>query len=186
MKFGPIEIIFLIVLIAMPASSYWFVFKPRNESTERARQEIREKEIMLEKLEEANERSITLEERISELNDAISMVEGRLPTTKEVDVVLSRVANLARFSNLRMPKVNTMKPIESNRYIEQPLRINVQGDGDDFYEFLLRIEGLERISRIPDMTVDRMSKKDGHIDANFTLSIYFQKENTTTAAITGD
>jgi hypothetical protein len=54
----------------------------------------------------------------------------------------------------------------------------MRGDGDHFYTFLLALEDLERITRIPEMTIERQAKQNGIVEVNFTLSIYFQREAT--------
>ncbi len=178
MKLGLFELIFLVVLIAMPVSSYWFVFKPRNEATTKAWKEIEQKERMLEKLDAANARTDSIEARNSQMVEAIDLVEGRLPSTKEVDKILTQVATLAREAKLQLPKVKTMPPIESAQYMEQPLEVTMRGDGDDFYSFLLDLEDLERITRIPEMKIERLAKQNGIVEVSFTLSIYFQREST--------
>lgn len=176
MKLGLFELIFVVVLIAMPVSSYWFVFKPRNEATAKAWKEIEQKERMLEKLEAANARTDSLEAKNQEMLDAIQRVEARLPSTKEVDIILTQVATLARKSNLSLTRVQTEAPIAASRYMEQPLQMILTGDGDDFYSFLLKLEDLERITRVPDMAIERLTKQNGIVEVNFTLSIYFQRD----------
>ena len=40
MRFGFRELIFLVVLLAVPVASWWYVFKPRNTEIAQARMEI--------------------------------------------------------------------------------------------------------------------------------------------------
>lgn len=176
MHFGIRELIFLAVLLAMPISSYWFVFRPQNDEIQQARNEIEHKERMLEKLAEATSRNDDLERANADIAASIEMVESRLPTTKEVDVVLEQVATLARDSRLGLPKVRSSKPVPSSKYMEQPLEMTITGDFDDFYTFLLKLEELPRITRMPDLKVKKMDEVDGTMEASFTLSIYFEPE----------
>ena len=177
MQFGIREIVFLIVLLAMPISSYFFVFKPQNEEIARAKGEIEHKEAMLDKLGRATARTKDLEAANAEIVSAISMIEGRLPAGKEVDVILAQVATLARQSSLELPSLKMGKPIPAQQYIEQPIEMRMIGNFDDFYEFSLELEKLERVTRVPDLTLKRATKSDdGTISAEFTLSIYFLGE----------
>lgn len=176
MRFGIRELIFFAVLLAMPLSSYWFVFRPQNDEIAQARKEIEQKEAMLEKLAETTRKTADLERANNEIADGIATIEARLPGTKDVEVILEQVADLARQSDLQLPKVRAQKPVPSARYMEQPLDMTIHGDFDDFYEFMLSVEKLERITRIPDMKISRSDKEDGATDATFTLSIYFQPD----------
>lgn len=182
-RFGTREAIFLGVLMAMPASSYWFVFKPQNQEIAEAREEINHKELMLEQLDKATAQTENLSASNQELSDAIELVESRLPGTKEVEVVLEQVAELARQSKLDLNRVKAGKPVAAARYMEQPLDMEIKGDFDDFYTFLLAVERLERITRMGELELKRDEKDDGVMNAKFTLSIYFEPAAAPAAAV---
>lgn len=185
MRFGLREMLFLLVLIAMPVSSYWFVFRALNAEIESARREIEHKEKMLDKLDSATRQSTDLVRANEEITAAITAVESRLPDDKEVEVILEQVADLARKSRLELPKVKSGKPVAAARYMEQPLEMVIRGNFDDFYEFLLRVERLDRITRMMNLQLERLDKEDGSMTATFTLSIYFEPTvpATTTAGV---
>jgi type IV pilus assembly protein PilO len=176
MRFGWREFVFLFVLVAMPVSSYWFVFRPQNEEIQTAKKEIEHKELMLERLSEATAQRTSLEEENEQIASAIDLVEGRLPDDKEVEVILEQVAELARKSRLLLPKVKTQKPVAAARYMEQPIEMEMRGDFDRFYAFLLKLEKLDRITRMLDLELERVDQEDGFMTATFTLSIYFQPQ----------
>lgn len=182
MSIGLRELLFLIVLIAMPVSSYWFVFRPQNEDIVAARKEIEHKEQLLEKLAASTARNADLEKINEEIARGITTVESRLPGTKEVEVVLGQVSSIARESRLTLPKVRSANPIAAAHYMEQPLEMITTGDFDDFYQFLLKVEEMERITRIPDMKVKKVDDVDGSIEATYTLSIYFEPSAPTQGA----
>jgi type IV pilus assembly protein PilO len=175
MRFGLREMIFMVVLVAMPISSYFFVFKPQNDEINRAKGEIAHKEAMLDKLERATAKTRDLEAANEEIVQAISMIEARLPEDKEIDVILAQVATLARQSRLELPSIRVGKPIPAQQYIEQPIEMKMVGNFDDFYGFTLELERLERITRVPDIVLKRAQRSDeGTVSADFTLSIYFR------------
>ena len=62
--------------------------------------------------------------------------------------------------------------------MEQPIRVELPGDFDGFYSFLLHLEQMPRITRIPDMELSRSRDNDGEMMAKFTLSIYYQDKQT--------
>ncbi|MDX2115424.1 MAG: type 4a pilus biogenesis protein PilO [Planctomycetota bacterium] len=174
MNVGLRELLFLAVLLAMPICSYVFVFRPQNADIRTARGEIEHKQQVLEKLAVATARNSDLREINQQIAEGISKVEQRLPDNKEVEVILEQVATLARDESLALPKVRSASPVAATRYMEQPLEMTISGDFDRFYEFLLKVEELDRITRMPELKIRKLNEVDGAIEASFTLSIYFQ------------
>ncbi len=182
-KFGLRELLFLIILIAMPAASYWLVFKPQNREISEAKKEIEHKQLMLEKLDEATAQTQDLEEQNLEIARSIELVESRLPGNKEVEVVFEQVAELARKQKLDLHRVKRGEPVPSANYMEQPLEMEIQGDFDDFYVFLLQVEKLDRITRMLDLEINGDRDDEGEMTAEFTLSIYFEPEGAKSTSV---
>ncbi len=176
MRFGYREIVFLVVLLAVPVASFWFVFRPQNEEIARARQEIAQKEDMLRTLAAVTAQREDLAALNDEIAGAISMIESRLPSAKEVDVVLAQVAEIAVRNRLTLEKVKSDKPVSAASYMEQPLSMTIVGDFEGFYSFLLDLEKLDRITRMPGVKIERSRDVDGEMKADFTLSIYFEQQ----------
>jgi type IV pilus assembly protein PilO len=174
MRFGLREIVFLLVLLAMPMSAYWFLFKPRNAEIEEARKEIAHKERKLEELDLAVSQRADLELKITEMTDKIRRIEAQLPTDKDLDKILQQVAELARGHELDIPAVKAQPALKSSKYMEKPLDMTIKGDHDRFYAFLLDLEQLERITRMPTLRIERSTENNGEIEAAFTLSVYFE------------
>ncbi|MCW5756261.1 MAG: type 4a pilus biogenesis protein PilO [Phycisphaeraceae bacterium] len=176
MKFGIREVVLLLVLFAVPLASYWFVFRPQNHQIERAREEISLRREKLQKLQQESARRGTLEAATTQIAERISSIESRLPTNKELADVVRQISELANDAGLQQPSIVAEKPVKAALYMEQPLKISMTGDFRGFYKFLLELERLERITRLPDMTIKRSDRVDGQMQADFTLSIYFQDE----------
>lgn len=174
MRFGLRDLIFLVVLLGVPLASFWFVFKPQNAEIGQAKKEIEHKEQMLQSLAAATSQTADLVKANEEIGKAIELIEARLPTTKEVEVILQQVAEIAVSNKLTLVKVKSEKPVQAAAYMEQPLTMEVSGPFEGFYSFLLDLERLDRITRMPDLKVKRADKEDGKIEATFTLSIYFE------------
>lgn len=176
MRFGLREYILLALLFAMPLSSYWLVFRPQNTEIATAKREIQHKKEMLDKLREATARNQDLQRDNQEIQKSISAIEARLPTNKEVEGIVRQVSDLAVECGLQPPTMKNDRPMKASLYMEQPLNMSITGDFRNFYEFLVRVEQLPRITRIPLMDIKRADDIDGHMKAAFTLSIYFQQE----------
>lgn len=176
MRFGIREFVLLAILLAMPLSSYWLVFRPQNEEIEQAEREIEHKRAMLEKLQVATARSDSLEDANEEIRQGIAAIEERLPSGKEIGTIVREVSRLATESGLEQPGMTSGVPVRGSLYWEQPINMSLKGEFGGFYEFLLALEQMPRITRIPSMEIIRSRDHDGHLEARFTLSIYFEGE----------
>jgi len=59
-------------------------------------------------------------------------------------------------------------------YIEQPLKMKLEGDFNSYYSFLLDIEKLDRITKIRKLKLNKKSKAQGYTEAECVVSIFFQ------------
>jgi len=173
MRFGFREIVFIVVLLGLPVAAYFFVFEPVNGQIEQVRKENAVKQAKLDKLEVARHIE-DLGNEIEKLDEAIAMFEAKLPAEKEVEVILKEVWQLATERGLRPRSVRTGKPVRSVMYDELPIKMEIIGDFDGFYAFLLDLERLDRITRVPDLELEKLRDTEGHMKAAFTLSIFFE------------
>jgi type IV pilus assembly protein PilO len=176
MRIGVRETFLLALLLALPLLSWWLVFRPQNAFISQAKREIEHKHQLLDKLRETTARNQDLAHDNEEIQKNIQSIEARLPSNKEVDAVIRQVSDLAVESGLEPPNIESDKPVAAALYMEQPLKMKITGNFNGFYEFLVKLEQLPRITRIPDMKITRATDVDGHMKAEFVLSIYFQQE----------
>jgi type IV pilus assembly protein PilO len=171
------QAVFFLLLLAIPTAGYFVVFRPLNEKIKVAKQEIAHKESMLAELRKATAQTEDLAKANQEMQAAIEAIQARLPSTKEMDNVLRQVANLAAKAGLKIPQFRKNEQIlPAGLASEQPLDIEITGDFDGFYRFLLDLEQLPRITRIPDFNIVRSDKVDGEMKTKLTLSVYYQGE----------
>jgi type IV pilus assembly protein PilO len=180
MRFGFRELIFLIVLLGLPIAAWVFVFQPINNEIELVRGENAAKQVKLEKL-HVSQHIENVGQEIDKLAEAIHMFEAKLPAEKEVEVILREVWQLATDKGLRPRSVRTEKPVISPLYSELPIKMEIIGDFDGFYAFMLDVEQLSRITRIFDMKLKKLKDTEGHMNASFTLTIYFEPESNGSA-----
>ena len=155
MRFGFRELIFVMLLLAMPVASYFFVFAPRNGQNAEKRLELDQKEQKLSQLEQATHSIEDLGREIDELAQVIDLFEQKLPVEREVEVILKQVWELADRHRLTPKSVRTDKQIKSAHYTELPIRMVITGDFDGFYSFMLELEKLSRITRLPKMKLKK-------------------------------
>jgi type IV pilus assembly protein PilO len=177
MDISPRQLIFIGTLLAVPVAAFFLVFKPQSAEIRRAKAEIEVKRAMLASLREVTAQAPDLAAATGQIEAAIEQVESRLPSNKELDNVLRDVAQSAARSGLRIPKfVKSEQTREAGTALEQPLDVELAGEFDGFYKFLLELERLPRITRLTDMNIQRVEEKgkDGLMRGSFKLSIYYQ------------
>jgi len=176
MRMGYREILFFLVLLGLPVAAFFFVFQPVNDEIDQVRRENAVKQAKLDRLEVARHIE-DLGNEIEKLDDAIEMFEAKLPAEREVEVILKEVWRLATEHGLRPKSIRTDKPVMAAMHNELPIKMEILGDFDGYYSFLLDLERLSRITRIPDMKLKKLTDTEGHMKASFTLSIFFEKAN---------
>jgi len=182
MKFGFRELLFVALLIAMPVSAYFYVFQPRTQTIEEARAEILRMQGKLDQLEQATKDMPDLGAEIDKLAQAIELYEQRLPQREEVEGILEDVWRVAVANKLEPLSVRTQQVIGTANYSELPIRMKIKGDFDGFYQFLLDVEKLPRITRLPDLKLIKSKSQDneGEMTAELTLSIFFEGDQPDT------
>lgn len=91
-------------------------------------------------------------------------------------MIVRQVSSLAVESGLTPPTLKSEKPVAAARFREQPLSMSTSGSFEGFYEFLLALERLPRLTRVVDLLLKDSSEEGVEVDAEFTLSIYFQSD----------
>ena len=173
------QILFFVVLLALPVSSYFVVFAPVNAKIEQGKKEIEHKRAMLDKLREATSQTDDLQRANEQVKQAIDAIQARLPSGKEMDMVLRQVSTLAGQNDLKVPQFKKNdKNVPAGLAFEQPMDIEITGDFYGFYKFLLDLEQLPRITRLTDLSIVRSDKVDGEMKTKFVLSVYYEGEGS--------
>lgn len=176
MKFTFREFFFILVLMALPVAAYYFVFEPRNVQIAAARDEIKKKQAKLDELNAATRGINDLGEQIDRLQKTIDLFEEKLPAEREVEVILREVWQLATGNKLNPKSIRTDKAITTAHYSELPMKMTILGNFDGFYNFLLELEKLPRITRMPKMTLKKLPEDEGAVEATVILSIFYESK----------
>jgi type IV pilus assembly protein PilO len=176
MRFGIRELLFTVVLVALVAGATMML---RERATRRAEAVLNhdEKQRALINLREATAGIDDLGRQIDELEQAIAFFESKLPQEKEMDKILKDVWQMAEANSLQTRAIKTLRGERAANYSEQPIQMNLSGDFNGFYAFLLQLEKLARITRVTQMNLQKINDRDGEMQAQLTLSIYFEPES---------
>jgi Tfp pilus assembly protein PilO len=177
MKSGVGQLLFAVLMLGLLAASYFFVFQPASAKRAARQAEISEKRKVLTDLRQATAGVKDWEIKLTELGDAIKFFESKLPQEKEVDKLLKEVWQLAEANHLQTRTIKTLKAQRFAGYSEQPIQVSLSGEfKPGFYSFLLQLEKLARITRVGQMKLEKINARDGEMQAQLTLSIFFETD----------
>lgn len=154
--------VFILALpLAAKAEADWTVIQNRRDQ--------------LVKLQRVARRISDLRQEITRLEDALSFFEDRLPEEREIDVILREVWLIAESKSLTPRSVRTSTPEVMPRYNSQPITMCLEGDFNSFYEFLLGLERLPRITKVRQMQISKSPLQEGVVRVDLLMDIFFEK-----------
>jgi len=144
------RIIFFVLLMGVTYVADRYLIRPADHYLAAQKARVQSK---LDKLEEFEKATVTVEgftKQLDELQDAIDFFESKLPPKSEIHKVLEQVTVIAQKNGLHPKTIRTLEQKTSSgdeinrtgqpRYIEQPLKMELVGNFNSFYAFLLEIE----------------------------------------------
>ena len=187
MKPNSREIIFTLVLLAIPAAAWLLEFAPRQRHQKELTQQIAAKQTKLDKLFEKKRLSGAigdLREQIVEGKKAVEIYRSHLPDEKDIDQIVREVWRLAKSNNLSPTSLRTIPPRKDKQFTrsagphgEQPLLIQLEGDFKGLYSFMLDMESQSRLMRVRQMTLKTPEKDHpGSVSATIEFSIFFERK----------
>lgn len=185
MKLGLRELVFIGVMLGILGASYFVGFH-KQDVKRQAKLDRRDNMLRaLGDLDQATASVKDVDRKIVDLQKAVTYFETRLPQAKEMDKVLKEIWQLAEQNGLRTQTIKTPKSQKMNGYSEQTVELNLSGEfKPGFYEFMLKLEQLPRLTRVTKMNLTKIQEKDGEMQASLTMSIFFEPETEAAVAST--
>ena len=191
MKPNPREIIFALVLLAIPTASWLLELAPRQRRQTELKEQITDRRTKLQKLFEKKQLSGAigdLRDQIAEGKEAMKMIRARLPDEKEIDQIVREVWRLAKSNDLSPTSLRTIPPRKDKQFTstggphgEQPLLIQLEGNFQGLYSFMIDMESQSRIMRVRQMTLKAPDKDHtGLVSATIEFSIFFERKKEET------
>lgn len=185
MKFGIRELLFFALMVGLVVASS-FVLQKSRAKTQAMRADTATKQRELADLKQSTAGIVNWTQKFAELKQAISFFEGKLPQEKEIDKILKEVWQMAEANALQTRTVRTMRTERGASYSEQPIEMSLAGDFNGFYVFLQQLENMPRITRVTQMTLNKITDRDGAMQAKLTLSIFFEPDTGNPRVATTD
>lgn len=172
------KIVFFVLLLGVAYIAYQYMIKPANRNLAEKKNQIEKKMAKLAEFEKATAAAEGLSKQLDQLQEAIAFFESKLPPKSEIDKVLHDVTLIGQKQNLRSKRILRLKEKDNSGYIEQPLKMELEGNFNSFYSFLLELEKLPRIMKIRELDLEKQTDDEGQISAEFIVSIFFQNKTS--------
>jgi len=170
--------VFFIVLVGLAYLAYQYWIRPVNSDLAKQETRLHTKLAKLEEVEKIIPATQDLSRQLEQLQKAVDFFESRVPPKSEIDKVLHDVTVIVQKQGLRSKRILRLKKKNNNGYIEQTLKMELTGDFNSFYSFLLALEKLPRIMKVRELDLDKQAENEGQISANFVVSIFFQNKTS--------
>ena len=170
------KVVFFVLLLGVAVVGYQYMIKPANEHLAEVKSRVDTKFAQLSKFQQATAAAEDLSKQLDQLQEAIGFFESRLPPKSQIHEVLEQVTVIAQKEGLEPKTIRTLKDKNNSGYIEQPLRMELEGNFSSFYSFLLELENLPRIMKIRELNLEKQKSDEGRVAADFIVSIFFQNK----------
>jgi len=171
------KIMFFILTIALAYVAFAYMIRPANLDLINQKEKVQQKAAKLDELEKATLTADDLNKQLERVEQAIKAFENKLPPKSEIHTVLQNVTLIAQKNGLTPKTFRALKRKESNGYVEQPLKIELNGNFNSYYSFLLELERMDRITKIKELSLKKNTRHEGQTSASFIMSIFFQDRN---------
>ncbi len=168
------KVIFFVLLLAVVWVAYQYMIKPANRNLAEQRKRCFTKMAKLAEFEKATGTAAGLAKQLDQLQKAIGFFESKLPPKSKIHEVLEQVTVIAQKHSLYPKTIRALTEKDNSGYVEQPLKMELVGNFNSFYSFLLELERLPRIMKIRELGLEKLKGSEGQITADFIVSIFFQ------------
>lgn len=172
------KVVFFALLVGVAVVGYRFMIRPANKNLAESKNRVDAKLAKLLEFEKATAAAEDLTKQLEQLQQAIEFFESKLPPTSQIYDVLEQVTVIAQKQGLKPKTIRTLVQKDNSGYVEQPLRMELQGNFNSFYSFLLELEKLPRIMKIRELKLDKQTNGEGQVLADFIVSIFFQNKTS--------
>ncbi len=174
---GSTRILLTIVAMGLLATgAAFFVGLPMHRHTQDDASAIAERQGQLAVLQNVSTKISGIQDEIRRLQDALNFFEHRLPQEREIDVILREVWRIAEAKSLVPRSVRTTAPETLARYSSQPIMLSLEGPFEGFYDFLIGLEQMPRLTKVRQLQITKMPTDDSTIQVDLLMDIFFEKQ----------
>jgi len=173
MRTGLREVLFALIMVALLAGAWYFVFKKATDRVARLREDTKVKQAQLDQVEHALREIRDVEQEMTDLKRKADLFENKLPAAGDVQVILSQITAYGKKNQLDVKAVRTQRSERMGNYMEDQMAMTLTGDFKRLYQFLIDLEHMDRITRVGQMQLHRIPEVEGGVTADLVLSIFY-------------
>ena len=173
MQFGFREMIFTSLLLGLVAGTYATIVEPHARARQQQLAEIRSMDAAISALGNSTTAFVPLAQHVDEEQARAALFQARLPREADTQEGVDEVLQTAAANSLQAGEALLLKPTEVDGLRAQPINFHLTGNFNGFYSFLLQLESMPRVIRISRLDLKGADDRDGQIQADMTLTMYF-------------
>ena len=160
-----------LILFAL-AGYYLMIYRPLADENEQLRRQLTDRQTP-----PANQSRATTAPSVElqDLRDRLAKL-GSVPSEPRLDEFLTEVHGLSLRWGLRGLTMEEAAVRHCNGYVEQPISMAFQGDYQNVYSFIVRLENLARLVRVMNLAIHATDDKQGLVSVNMDVNIYYTEE----------
>ncbi len=169
-------LIYLGTFLVLGGGYYYFVFSPRYEALESARETLKRQESNLASFKVKARSLAEYEKQMAEVQEKFNIAMKALPDNKEVPALLTGISKAGTNAGLEFRLFQPEAVVNKEFYKEIPLSMVVNGGYHQVADFFFQVADLNRIVNIRDLTMTKDGKTKGQVEMKCSAVTYMFAE----------
>jgi Tfp pilus assembly protein PilO len=168
--------IFTSLLLGLVAGTYATIVQPHARARNQRAAEMRAMDQTLSRIAKSSSEFDAVARHVDQQDQAAAMFESRMPVDRDAQKSIDEVLQAAAANSLQAGEVHLLQREHINGVECQPLNLELAGNFNGFYSFLLQLESMPRVNRVAGLDLRGDEQRDGQIQAKLTLNMYFEAD----------
>jgi Tfp pilus assembly protein PilO len=173
MKLSSSSIWFTGAVLALLAGAHFLFVRPANRQRDALQEDTARKQAAAASFDRSADSFRALGGKVDALRPALALFDSRLSAGGDTNKVLEEIWRLADANSLQTRTVKTPSDRRTESFREQEIELSLSGNFSGFYQFLLKLEDMNRIVRIRKLNLKKSAAREGQVQADLTLSVFF-------------
>ena len=162
-------------LMAALAGFYLLVYRPQTAALAELDAQINQNRAELKSDRTKTDRLPRVASELQQLKARLSNFK-KLPPEPQLGQFVDAINKISRSTGLPEPTVVPGEAVIAKYFSQQPIQLSFRGDLLKVYDFISQVEGMERLTRVDDLTIKTVDGEPGVVDADLTVDIYYAED----------
>lgn len=163
-------------IVALCAAFYLLGYRPSTarQTDLRAQIDLKTRELDSNRRETSIRHTLQLE--VDELRHRLAQFDKQLPRQVDWGQFLNDITLLRDRAGLRDCHIIPTGAKPNDTFVEYPIHVKFEGDFLSVFSFLRQLEGMQRLTRVRDLTVKTRQPGSGIVDVTLAMNIYYTEK----------